>query len=102
MEKKQENKLKERGKHAMTYHRLANVIRDLFVNDEVVSFRKAPVLYQTRQKLFSEKTHNDKDLRSLPKHLQLINAINRERVIAYDKCIVDPDVRKIIDMLMKK
>lgn len=72
------------------------------MNNEVVSVRKAPSLLSTRQELFAEKTHKERDFTGLPKHLQLLHAINKESVLPNDKCIVDPDVRKILDLLMKK
>ena len=102
IEKKKEKKFQEWGKYASTYHNLENVIRDAFVNNEVVSVRKAPVLYNTRQELFENKTHAELDMRGLPKHLQLLHALNKECVTSNGQRIVDPDVRKILNNLMKK
>ncbi|MEI6773310.1 MAG: hypothetical protein WCL18_00290 [bacterium] len=76
-------------------------MRDIYVNNEVVSARNAPVLENVRHDTIKYKTHGDVDFTADGKHIQFVYALFREQNITDEQCIVDDDVRKALDYLQK-
>jgi len=88
------------GIFAPAYHLLENALRDIFVNKQVISPRNAPALQSDMYKLL-EKTYWDGNLLDSPKHYQFSFAILREAFFPQQKCILAPDIRKVIDRLKR-
>ena len=97
-----------------SFHTLENIFRDVFVNNEVIHPKNAPVLRETRKELYEENLFKNKDylnypvydqegniveIKELPKHLQFVYTIIREEMIPGEKCNTDKKVRNIIRIL---
>lgn len=101
-----------------TYHTLENIVRDVFVNNQTVDPKNAPVLKQTLRTNYTEHFAKNRDFLNfpvhdandhnkiveytkLPKHLQFSYALLREEMIPDEQCNVEPDVRKALTRMKK-
>lgn len=109
------NKRKKRlteAKHlAKAIHTLENIIRDVYVNNEVS--KKAPVLWQAKRSNYKDHFFKESDFLNmpevwidwkktwktspLPKHLQFAYTILREAMLPDERCNIDPEIRKIVN-----
>ncbi|MDR2191061.1 MAG: hypothetical protein LBP53_08090 [Candidatus Peribacteria bacterium] len=99
IERKQRQKA--HGNLAGSYHFLENVLRDMFVNERVVSMDKVPVLRDNMHDLYQKKLFATKDYREKPLHQQFCNALLREHFVPEEECQVHPKVRKLLRRMVK-
>ena len=100
------------AKHlAKAIHTLENIVRDVYVNNEVS--KKAPVLWQAKRSNYKDHFFKESDFLNmpevwkdwketwktspLPKHLQFAYTILREAMLPDEKCNIDPEIRKIVN-----
>lgn len=91
-------------------HTLENILRDIHVNNNIVSERKIPVLLAKRKSLYKTKLFTEHDFinpkpvpgsieallditKPLPKHIQFLYACIRELMVPDEPCIIDPEIR---------
>jgi uncharacterized protein YegL len=74
-----------------------NLIDDIKMNRQVIG--RAPVLSETRSRLYQENLFSNPDLRDAPKHLQFGYALLRRAMLPEEEIIVDPQVQVEIDRL---
>lgn len=92
---------KEQKNMASSYHFLENILRDVFVNKEVVDGKNIPVLSDTLHDLYKHKLFEETDYTNERKHKQFGFAIVREVFVPEEQCIIDPQIRKIISRFQK-
>lgn len=102
----------ENAKHlAKAVHTLENILRDVYVNNEVS--KKAPALWQAKRSNYKDHFFKESDFLNmpevwadwketwktfpLPKHLQFAYTILREAMLPDEKCNIDPKIRRIVD-----
>jgi 5-methylthioribose kinase len=86
---------------ASSYHFLENILRDVFVNKEVVDGKNIPVLSDTLHDLYKHKLFEETDYIKERKHKQFAYAIVREVFVPEEQCTIDPQIRKIISRFQK-
>lgn len=113
-----QERFKQHGVFAKTYHELENIIRDIYVNNQVVDAKNTPVLDNALRKNYAEHFAKDSDFlnfpihdahdhtkivwhKALPKHTQFGYAMLREAMLPNEQCNVAPDVRKAINRVKK-
>ena len=88
-------------------HALENILRDIHVNNNVISDRNIPVLRSRRTTLYRNKLFQEHNFvhpiypsdtlkegnGPLPKHVQFLYACIRELMVPDELCIIDPEVR---------
>ncbi len=90
-------KLKRKKEERTRYHILNNSFGDVKMNHAVVN--RAPVLSGTREELYRKDLFPERDLTSLPKHLQFAHVLNCEMQVPGETWTVDPDVREEFEKL---
>jgi hypothetical protein len=100
MIEKREQRQKEQGIWAGSYHMLENVLRDVFVNDRVVSMDKVPVLRGDLHDVYQKKFFSKADYREMPLHQQFCYTLLREHFVPEEKCQVHPKVRKLVNCML--
>lgn len=98
---KRAERLKKRWNLTESYHTLENICRDVWVNNDLISPNKLPVLKDTCYTNYRDKMFKDKEYVDLPKHLQFVNTLIREAMVEDEICSIDPQVRKIITRLKR-
>lgn len=113
-----QERFKQHGVFAKTYHELENIIRDIYVNNQVVDAKNTPVLDNALRRNYAEHFAKDSDFlnfpihdahdhtkivwhKALPKHTQFGYAMLREAMLPNEQCNVAPDVRKAINRVKK-
>lgn len=79
------------------YHILDNSFGDVKMNRGVVE--RAPALGETRQSLYRDDLFAERDLTTLPKHLQFAHVLNCEQQDTGEAWTVAPDVREAFERL---
>ena len=92
-------RFEEKQHLAPSYHTLENILRDIWVNNDLISPNNLPVLKDTLYSNYKEKMFKEKNYQELPKHVQFMYTIIRESMVPDEKCIVDTQVRKAIQRL---
>ena len=96
-----EDRLKAAGKKMKALFDLENVFRDCFVDDQVISPQKVPVLRPVLKKQFTTSLFPSTDFTKMPLHAQFKTAIIREYRVPEERCIIDPKVRVLIERLKR-
>ena len=92
---------KNHGKRASSYHFIENIFRDVFVNTQVVETENIPIFRPVLHNLYKTKLFQTTDYSKDRKHKQFGYAIVREAFVPEEQCIVDQQIRKIIDRFRK-
>lgn len=90
-------KLQKKTENRRRYHILDNSFGDVKMNNTVVN--RAPVLSGTREELYRKDLFPERDLTSLPKHLQFAHVLNCEMQVPDETWTVDSDVREEFEKL---
>lgn len=86
-----------RNKKHQRYAILDNNFWDIQINNSVVD--RAPVLGDSRRKIYVEKIFNERDFRNLPKHIQFIHALDCLGNIPGEDFEVADDVQEELERL---
>ncbi|MCR4307574.1 MAG: hypothetical protein NUV80_03365, partial [Candidatus Berkelbacteria bacterium] len=81
-------------------HLLDNCLDDIRMNRTVVS--RASSLEAAKSHLYQDKLFPESDFRQLPKHLQFVYTILRERMLPSEPCQIDEVVRQEINSLHQR
>ncbi|MDR0649897.1 MAG: hypothetical protein LBG59_00380, partial [Candidatus Peribacteria bacterium] len=100
--KKREQRQQEQGIRASSYHELENVLRDMYVNEQVVDIKKVPALRQTLHDIYQKKLFAEKNYLQSPLHQQFLYAMIREHFVPEEKCEVAKEVRKALNTMQRK
>ncbi|EKE30191.1 MAG: hypothetical protein ACD_2C00027G0004 [uncultured bacterium (gcode 4)] len=84
-----------------TMHKIENIMRDCYVDNQVISPTKAPVLKNELERMFRNSLYKWIDYEKEPLHIQLMNAIWREYRLPDERCKVSPKVRIILERLKR-
>ena len=97
-----------------TFHKLENVMRDVYVNNRWVDAENLPILKDALRSNYTDNFFKEKDFlnhpiydenwnivdkKPLPKHLQFLYKILREEMVPDEECIVDKKINNIIKRL---
>ncbi|EKE28040.1 MAG: hypothetical protein ACD_3C00108G0003 [uncultured bacterium (gcode 4)] len=99
--KKRNKRLDDAWIRWKTMHKTENILRDCFVDDQVILPSKAPVLKNDLEKMFKNSLYKWTDYEKEPLHVQLMNAIWREYRLPWERCKLDPKVRVILERLKR-
>lgn len=77
-----------------------NCLRDVYVNRRTL--QHMPGMTDTMRQLYATKLFPSHNLMDCPRHLQFVYALLRESMMPGEQCIVDPEVRKLVDSQASK
>lgn len=90
------DKLLKKLEQSKAYGLMNNSLADVRENKAVIS-KTNKGMVELEKKKITEKLFAETDFTQLPKHIQLCYALFRENRVANEKCIVSPEVRKMLD-----
>ncbi len=85
----------------LSYDTMENLLRDIYVNKQVIHPKNVPVLIDTLKDIYKNNLFKENNFLNFPRHLQFIYTIFREEMIKNEKCIIEDDIRNIITRLKR-
>jgi len=93
--------LKNKGRYRKAYHTFYNVFDDLFVNQGVANqapaYTKDQIGGQEVERLYKEKLFKETDFQKLPRHLQFLYTLLRQKMVPLEKTKVSQEVKDVLE-----